>query len=63
MGIKDHFFELGGHSILATRLVAACQREFGVELPLVRIFEVPVVEEFAGVLQALQWARTSAERG
>ncbi|MCW8128234.1 amino acid adenylation domain-containing protein [Microbulbifer halophilus] len=61
VGIKDHFFELGGHSILATRLVAACQREFGVELPLVRIFEVPVVEEFAGVLQALQWARTSAE--
>ncbi|MBN6114342.1 HAD-IIIC family phosphatase [Xanthomonas bonasiae] len=61
VGIKDHFFELGGHSLLATRLVAACQREFGVELPLARIFEAPVVEDFANLLQALQWAQLSAE--
>jgi hypothetical protein len=61
VGVKDHFFELGGHSLLATRLVALCQREFGIAMPLARIFETPVVEEFANVVQALQWAQVSAD--
>ncbi|MER9439200.1 condensation domain-containing protein [Mesorhizobium sp. M0618] len=34
------FFALGGHSLMAARLAAAVRREFGVTLPIIRIFEL-----------------------
>ncbi|MFI1916417.1 amino acid adenylation domain-containing protein [Nocardia sp. NPDC020380] len=52
-GAEDNFFEIGGNSLLATRLTAALHAEFGVELPVRAIFEVPTV---AGVAVRLEEA-------
>ncbi|MFR9749971.1 amino acid adenylation domain-containing protein [Nocardia sp. 004] len=42
-GAEDSFFDLGGNSLLATRLAAAVHAEFGVELAVRSIFEMPTV--------------------
>ncbi|MFI2437500.1 amino acid adenylation domain-containing protein [Streptomyces sp. NPDC018693] len=42
-----NFFALGGNSLLALRMVNRVHAEFGVDLPLGRVFEAPTVREFA----------------
>jgi pristinamycin I synthase-3/4 len=39
-GRDADFFERGGHSLMAARLAAAIRREFGVPLPVIRVFEL-----------------------
>ena len=46
------FFAFGGHSLLATKLVAKIQQEFGVKLPVVRIFELRTLRKITGALFA-----------
>lgn len=48
----DDFFVAGGHSMLAARLVQRLGDEFGVEVPLLMVFEHPVLSELAAELQA-----------
>ncbi|WP_330254866.1 amino acid adenylation domain-containing protein [Nocardia sp. NBC_00565] len=52
-GADDSFFDVGGNSLLATRLAAALHAEFGVDLPVRLIFEVPTV---AGVAERISEA-------
>ncbi len=48
----DDFFVAGGHSMLAARLVQRLGDEFGVDVPLLIVFEHPVLSDLAGELEA-----------
>jgi acyl carrier protein len=69
VGLHDNFFDLGGHSLLLVKLQVRLQRDFGVELPLVELFQRTTVEAQAERLVssthddgALQRARARAAR-
>jgi amino acid adenylation domain-containing protein len=47
VSIHDNFFDLGGHSLTATQFVSRIRDEFGLELPLYRVFERPTIELLA----------------
>jgi amino acid adenylation domain-containing protein len=47
-----NFFEIGGHSVLAARLAARIETEFGRRLSLATLFKSPSIEEQALVLDA-----------
>ena len=57
VGLRDNFFELGGHSLLATQVLARVRAEFDVELPLRKLFESPVLADFAGLIDAAERAK------
>jgi acyl-CoA synthetase (AMP-forming)/AMP-acid ligase II/acyl carrier protein len=52
VGLRANFFDLGGHSLLLVKLQLRLQREFGVELPLVELFQRTTVESQAERLTA-----------
>ena len=54
LSIHDNFFAIGGHSLLATRMLFRVQETFQVELPLRRIFEAPILAEFAASIDEMQ---------
>jgi amino acid adenylation domain-containing protein len=49
-----NFFEIGGHSVVAARLAARIEAEFGRRLSLATLFKSPSIEEQARVLGAEQ---------
>jgi thioesterase domain-containing protein/acyl carrier protein len=50
IGVEDNFFDLGGHSILALKLMAQVQKEFGQSLPLSTLTEAGDIAHLAEVL-------------
>ena len=50
IGIHDNFFELGGHSLLIMQLLSQVKDAFGINLPLLSLFENPTV---VGMAQAI----------
>jgi amino acid adenylation domain-containing protein len=52
-GIHSDFFELGGHSLLAMRMIAAIQKQLGIDVPVKLIFQLPTIAELARALQLM----------
>lgn len=51
IGIDMNFFEVGGHSLRATFLAAAVNKQFNVNLPLVKIFEAPTIRSLGNYIK------------
>jgi acyl carrier protein len=43
---EDNFFDLGGDSLVAAKILALIEREYGIEAELRLIFNNPTIEEF-----------------
>lgn len=60
VGIRDNFFDLGGYSLLAVRLMARIQQQFGENMPLATLFQSPTIEQLADILRqktdSLSWS-------
>ncbi|MEG4574228.1 amino acid adenylation domain-containing protein [Microcoleus sp. N3A4] len=50
LGVRDCFFERGGHSLLAVRLMALIQQQFGKYLPLASLFQNSTIEHQASLV-------------
>ncbi len=50
VGIHDNFFDLGGSSLIAVSLFAQIEKVFGKKLPVSILYELPTVEQLAGIL-------------
>lgn len=56
------FFSFGGHSLLAAKLAAAIRREFQVDLPVIRIFELRTMARItAAALEIRRSGKASVE--
>lgn len=51
---EDDFFRLGGNSLLATRLGARVESEFGVRVPARAFYESPTVASLTPVVAGLR---------
>jgi amino acid adenylation domain-containing protein len=60
IGRDDNFFELGGHSLMGAQVVARIQERFGVELPLLAVFDNPSVADMAVVVGEAVLARVES---
>ncbi|KAE9421037.1 hypothetical protein Angca_002152, partial [Angiostrongylus cantonensis] len=57
INVCSNFFQVGGHSLLVVRLLDAIQNTFGVSVPIVKVFEFPVVADLARWIKSCQNAQ------
>jgi tyrocidine synthetase-3 len=57
--IDANFFHLGGHSLKAIHLVSRIQAEFGVQIPLARVFDTPTIRGLAQIVQKTENSQQS----
>ncbi|MGC2697576.1 MAG: phosphopantetheine-binding protein, partial [Candidatus Angelobacter sp.] len=50
IGIDDNFFELGGDSLTAIRVIADVRAKFGMEIPIVSIYEKLTIRGLAELI-------------
>jgi acyl transferase domain-containing protein len=50
VGIDDNFFELGGDSLTALRVAADVKTQYGIEIPIVSIYEKLTIRELADAI-------------
>ncbi|SFQ68538.1 non-ribosomal peptide synthetase [Amycolatopsis rubida] len=57
IGGQDNFFDLGGDSLLVTRLHFRLVAEFGIDLPVRKVYQAPDVEALAATVDRLRAER------
>jgi amino acid adenylation domain-containing protein len=57
VGVHDNFFRMGGHSLLGTQLISKISEAFGVDLPLLSLFEHPTLAEMSQEIEKLILAK------
>ena len=62
VGIEDSFFDLGGTSILSLQVVARIQRNFGIQLRAVKLYQHPTIRALAQHLMQLQTPLQSVQQ-
>ncbi len=63
VGAEDNFFELGGHSLLAAQVSSRAREAFGVEVPLLLVFEQPTIRGLAAAIGRLRSSPEPASSG
>jgi acyl carrier protein len=53
VGVNDNFFLLGGHSLLGTQLITRISDTFGVNLPLLSLFDHPTLGSMSEEIERL----------
>jgi phthiocerol/phenolphthiocerol synthesis type-I polyketide synthase E len=54
VGRHDNFFELGGNSLIALKVASRLNKELGIKLPIVLLFEGPSVSALAKLIAGIQ---------
>jgi 3-oxoacyl-(acyl-carrier-protein) synthase/thioesterase domain-containing protein/acyl carrier protein len=57
IGVRDSFFDLGGTSALALQLFANIENEFGLALPLAKLYAGPTIEQISPLLESGAWCQ------
>jgi amino acid adenylation domain-containing protein len=52
VGPEQHFFDVGGNSLLAVRLFARIEEEFGIRLRISKLFDAPTIRALAGAIDS-----------
>jgi amino acid adenylation domain-containing protein len=60
VGVNDNFFLLGGHSLLGTQLISRISDSFGINLPLLSLFDHPTVAGMSAEIERLILAKIEA---
>jgi acyl carrier protein len=53
VGVNDNFFLLGGHSLLGTQLITRIREAFGIDLPLLSLFDHPTLAGMSSEIETL----------
>jgi acyl carrier protein len=53
VGVNDNFFRLGGHSLLGAQLITRISDSFGINLPLLSLFDHPTLAGMAAEIERL----------
>jgi amino acid adenylation domain-containing protein len=61
VGVNDNFFLLGGHSLLGTQLISRISDSFGINLPLLSLFDHPTLGGMSAEIEQLILAKIDAD--
>jgi acyl-coenzyme A synthetase/AMP-(fatty) acid ligase/acyl carrier protein len=61
IALHDNFFELGGNSLSVMRVVSRVQLRFDIDLPLIALFQMPTVRQFASLVSGTMRASQSID--
>lgn len=50
VGVNDNFFDLGGNSLIGLKVISSVEKNMGVRLPMVTLFESPTVGRLANTI-------------